>query len=318
MLIDIPRWGIRYNIVKEILSAAGEDGWASIGRRAIARRARCSERYVADLLGPKGPLWYIERVIHREPGSGTRPTRWRLNPNVAQWRGVPWTVADPDERARRLIEADLNARFALVARQLAPLAEIAGAAGRATSGELTSPLRGLAAEFDGASGAADRAARALSGALFAPQATPQWRDEMALAARPIAPQANGSGAPLSMPLGFSRERERESANEDQAAAVLDAIAEATGTRPFGPIAAQLIDSLAGVEEVGWIVAQVLRPRRVKMGTIECAEWVRALVAHGPPTAAPPIRTCPICGNATLAGADFCPDAPDCLPPTVQG
>jgi hypothetical protein len=298
------RWGVRADIVTEIQRAAGEDGWAAIGRRTIARRAGCSERYVANLLGPKGPLWYVERVVQREPGAGTRPTRWRLNPNVAEWRKVPWTIADPDERARRLLESDLQARYALVARQLAPLLEISGAMDRAASGALSSPLRGPAA---GLVARPIAPLDPLSGAKSAPQAPPQWRDESPLVARPIAPLANGSGATPTVLLGF-REREGGAVAESrQALAVIEAIDEATGVRLWGPKRAQLVGTVNGLDDAGWIVAEVKRARPVRLGPLAAIQLVTDMVAAGRPATGPQsARKCPICGNATIEGATFCP------------
>lgn len=304
------RWGLRRDLVMTIFEAAGDDGWASISRRTIARRIGCSDRYVADLLGSVGRLWRVERVILREAGRGGRVTRLRVNPNLRSWREVPWIVADPDERDRRYAAAAYDEAMA---RWVAPFMFGNGAMGRAANGAVTAPFRGPAPEPMARWVAPNPP---LIGAVAAPMPPPEWRD---------GPPPNGAmgrakpapnGAPSLLASSNSLEKERELAAETaQATAVIDAIYEATGKRLWGVPRGQLVALVDALDDPSWIVTELLRPGAVA-GWQDAIQLVADLLARGRPTLGPLApRRCPICGNATIDGADFCPEAPDCLAST---
>lgn len=101
-VIDLRPWALRAKVVIEIrrLCRQSPDGWAVISYRTMALRLRCSDRYASDLIGRKGTLWRVDRVLVRgDVGRGSRATEFRVN-DPAEWRNVPWTV---DRETRALI-----------------------------------------------------------------------------------------------------------------------------------------------------------------------------------------------------------------------
>lgn len=103
-MIDVRRWGLRLRVVTLIRRELrfSSDDWAYVGRRDLAARLRCSDRYLWDLLGDQGTLWRVDRVLERgQVGAGQRGTAYRIHP-PDQWRNVPWLEDNRELRLLRL------------------------------------------------------------------------------------------------------------------------------------------------------------------------------------------------------------------------
>jgi hypothetical protein len=103
-MIDVRRWGLRVRIVSLVRRELRitPDDWVYVGYRDLAARLACSDRYLWDLLGDKGTLWRVDRVLERgRVGAGQRGTAYRLHP-PDQWRNVPWLEDNRELRLLRL------------------------------------------------------------------------------------------------------------------------------------------------------------------------------------------------------------------------
>jgi len=103
-MIDVRRWGLRLRIVALIRRELriSPDDWVYAGYRDLAARLACSERYLWELLGDKGTLWRVDRVLERGLlGAGQRGTAFRIHP-PEQWRNVPWLEDNRELRLLRL------------------------------------------------------------------------------------------------------------------------------------------------------------------------------------------------------------------------
>lgn len=107
-MVDLARWGKRASLFLLVarLSAEDPEDGAVIAYRQAADAICTEQRYVQKLF-----RWLrAERVLMLiERGSGRRPHRWRINPNVRGWRGVPWLVS-PELAAFRVREATRPSR----------------------------------------------------------------------------------------------------------------------------------------------------------------------------------------------------------------
>lgn len=102
-LVDLRRWGMRARIFALVarLSAEQPELGAYVGQRDVAESVRTGRRYAHALLHHLAREKVLKLV---EPGAGRRPNRWRINPNLRAWRGVPWLVT-PEHAAFRVSAA---------------------------------------------------------------------------------------------------------------------------------------------------------------------------------------------------------------------
>lgn len=116
-LIDISRWGVRrLQIVTLVVNEqiVSPDGWAYLSTKTVADALRMrSDRYVFQLMGAAhrdrrtnrlagGSMWRTEWVLKRQPGRGSRPAGFRVNPDIDAWRLVDWWEPNPMVRRHKL------------------------------------------------------------------------------------------------------------------------------------------------------------------------------------------------------------------------
>jgi hypothetical protein len=87
-----PYWFLRLRVIQRIGSKPGGDWWKSDD---LAHWLQCSS-HVRRVLVDLEKL----RIIERQQGGGSREHFIALNPNVTEWRGVPWVVTPAELRAR--------------------------------------------------------------------------------------------------------------------------------------------------------------------------------------------------------------------------
>ncbi|MFL6144521.1 MAG: hypothetical protein ACJ72N_21995 [Labedaea sp.] len=109
-MIDQRRWGLRAQLVAlvRLEARADPEGVAWLSRPRAERLLRCGERYAYRLLRELVSERVLELVLK---GAGSRPSAYRLNPDVERW-AVPWREADREFRRARLALARAPGRAA--------------------------------------------------------------------------------------------------------------------------------------------------------------------------------------------------------------
>lgn len=218
-MVDMAEWGMRgqlyAHVARRSIDTPTEGACVSVN--AAADALGTDRRYVHKLFR------YLrrERVLIRvEQGSGRRPARWRVNPDLRGWREVPWRVS-AELASWRVLGLGAVPESPVAARSHG--APLAGVAARSHG----APLNRLAARSHGA---------------------PQTIHSGALHGAPlrgVEPGASTFGPGGSPPSSASPNLSRERGSDLQRA--VEVVEEATDCAVFG----RLLDELAGfVNEVG--------------------------------------------------------------------
>jgi len=221
-MIDTRRWGLRAQLVALVrLECRQGDGWAWLSRPRAERLLRCGERYAYRLLREL----VEERVLELGlKGSGTRPSAYRLNPDVERWQ-VPWRERDREFRRARLALARAPGR---------------AANGASAARSHVAQQEPLAARSHGAQ------QRGLAARQDVAHLTRRQERDLDRAA---------SGAPSSLSGAVHVDGDREQVSLERARRITEAIETRTGRPVYGSLAGR-VRRLATVAELGVVLEAI--------------------------------------------------------------